>query len=306
MANLKLVKELRTQTGCGIADCNKALAECGDNLQDAVDYLRKKGLSSAAKKSSRTTSEGLISTIVADNKAAIIEVNAETDFVSKNEKFQNLVENISNIAINFSDLESLKSAKYPDSSSLVEDEIKNQIAVIGENINLRRMECLTITDGLITQYIHNKVKGNMGKLGVLVSLESTSTNKEKLEELGKQIAMHIAATKPEALNIESISEEKLARETEILKEQARASGKPENIIEKMIQGRVRKYYEEIVLLEQNFVMDDKIKIKDLLKNSSKELGADIKIKDFKLFLLGQGIEKKEEDFASEVNKIINN
>jgi elongation factor Ts len=306
MANLKLVKELRTQTGCGIADCNKALAECGDNLQDAVDYLRKKGLSSAAKKSSRTTSEGLISTIVADNKAAIIEVNAETDFVSKNEKFQNLVENISNIAINFSDLESLKSAKYPDSSSLVEDEIKNQIAVIGENINLRRMECLTITDGLITQYIHNKVKGNMGKLGVLVALESTSTNKEKLEELGKQIAMHIAATKPEALNIESISEEKLARETEILKEQARASGKPENIIEKMIQGRVRKYYEEIVLLEQNFVMDDKIKIKDLLKNSSKELGADIKIKDFKLFLLGQGIEKKEEDFASEVNKIINN
>jgi len=248
----------------------------------------------------------LISTIVADNKAAIIEVNAETDFVSKNEKFQNLVENISNIAINFSDLESLKSAKYPDSSSLVEDEIKNQIAVIGENINLRRMECLTITDGLITQYIHNKVKGNMGKLGVLVALESTSTNKEKLEELGKQIAMHIAATKPEALNIESISEEKLARETEILKEQARASGKPENIIEKMIQGRVRKYYEEIVLLEQNFVMDDKIKIKDLLKNSSKELGADIKIKDFKLFLLGQGIEKKEEDFASEVNKIINN
>ena len=306
MANLKLVKELRTQTGCGIADCNKALAECGDNLQDAVDYLRKKGLSSAAKKSSRTTSEGLISTIVADNKAAIIEVNAETDFVSKNEKFQNLVENISNIAINFSDLESLKSAKYPDSSSLVEDEIKNQIAVIGENINLRRMECLTITDGLITQYIHNKVKGNMGKLGVLVALESTSTNKEKLEELGKQIAMHIAATKPEALNIESISEEKLARETEILKEQARESGKPENIIEKMIQGRVRKYYEEIVLLEQNFVMDDKIKIKDLLKNSSKELGADIKIKDFKLFLLGQGIEKKEEDFASEVNKIINN
>ena len=306
MANLKLVKELRTQTGCGIADCNKALAECGDNLQDAVDYLRKKGLSSAAKKSSRTTSEGLISTIVADNKAAIIEVNAETDFVSKNEKFQNLVENISNIAINFSDLESLKSAKYPDSSSLVEDEIKNQIAVIGENINLRRMECLTITDGLITQYIHNKVKGNIGKLGVLVALESTSTNKEKLEELGKQIAMHIAATKPEALNIESISEEKLARETEILKEQARASGKPENIIEKMIQGRVRKYYEEIVLLEQNFVMDDKIKIKDLLKNSSKELGADIKIKDFKLFLLGQGIEKKEEDFASEVNKIINN
>ena len=306
MANLKLVKELRSQTGCGIADCNKALAECGDNLQEAIDHLRKKGLSSAAKKSSRTTCEGLISTIVNNNKGSIIEVNAETDFVSKNEKFQNLVENITNIANDCSDLSALKAANYPNSSTPIEDEIKNQIAVIGENINLRRIDSLSIAQGVITQYIHNKVKGNMGRLGVLIALESTSSNKEKLEELGKQIAMHIAATKPEALNIESISKEKLARETEILKEQARESGKPENIIEKMIQGRIRKYYEEIVLLEQNFVMDDKIKIKDLLKNYSKELGSEVEIKDFKLFILGHGIEKKDEDFASEVNKMINN
>jgi elongation factor Ts len=306
MANLKLVKELRAQTGCGIADCNKALAECGDDLQKAVDFLRKKGLSSAAKKSSRTTSEGLISTIVQDNKAAIIEVNAETDFVSKNDKFQILVENITNIAINFNDLSSLKAANYTKTENSVEDEIKNQIAVIGENINLRRFSSLKINKGIITQYIHNKVKGNMGKLGVLVALESEVNNAEKLEELGKQIAMHIAATKPEALDIASISEEKLARETEVLKEQARESGKPENIIEKMIQGRIRKYYEEIVLLEQNFVMDDKIKIKDLLKNYSNDLRSEIKISDFKLFLLGEGVEKKEEDFADEVNKIINN
>ncbi|MDA7705513.1 translation elongation factor Ts [Rickettsiales bacterium] len=305
MANLKLVKELRSQTGSGIADCNKALAECNDNLQDAIDYLRKKGLSSAAKKSSRTTSEGLVSTIVNNNKAAIIEVNAETDFVSKNDKFQNLVENITNIAINFDDLASLKAANYTGSEISIEDEIKNQIAVIGENINLRRISSIAVTKGVITQYIHNKVKGNMGKLGVLVALESESADSDKLEELGKQIAMHIAASKPEALDISSISEEKLARETEILKEQARASGKPENIIEKMIQGRIRKYYEEIVLLEQNFVMDDKIKVKDLLKNYSKDLSSEVKIKDFKLFLLGEGVEKKEEDFADEVNKIIN-
>ena len=217
-----------------------------------------------------------------------------------------ITENITNIANNYNSLDSLKAENYPESSISVEDERKNQIAVIGENINLRRVESISINNGIITQYIHNKVKGNMGKLGVLVALESTSTNKEKLEELGKQIAMHIAAIKPEALNIESISEEKLARETEILKEQARASGKPENIIEKMIQGRIRKYYEEIVLLEQNFVMDDKIKVKDILQNYSKELNSEVKIKDFKLFLLGEGIEKKEEDFASEVNKIINN
>tara|TARA_Y100000389_G_scaffold205090_1_gene263006 strand:- start:15061 stop:15981 length:921 start_codon:yes stop_codon:yes gene_type:complete len=306
MANLKLVKELREQTGSGIADCNKALAECNDNLQEAIDYLRKKGLSSAAKKSSRTTSEGLIATIVNNNKAAIIEINAETDFVSKNDKFQTLVENIANIAINYDNLESLKSANYPNSSASVEDEIKNQISVIGENMNLRRVNSLSITNGVITQYIHNKVKGNMGKLGVLVALESNTNDKKKLEELGKKISMHIAATKPEALNIESISEEKLSRETEILKEQARASGKPENIIEKMIQGRIRKYYEEIVLLEQNFVMDDKLKVKDVLQNYSKELGSDIKISDFKLLVLGDGIEKKEEDFADEVSKIINN
>jgi elongation factor Ts len=306
MANLKLVKELRAQTGSGIADCNKALAQCNDNLQEAIDYLRKKGLSSAAKKSSRTTCEGLIATTVNNNKASIIEVNAETDFVSKNDKFQNLVENISNIAIDFDDVESLKSTNYPNSTVSVEDEIKNQIAVIGENINLRRIESISVNKGIITQYIHNKVKGNMGKLGVLVAIESDSNDINKLEELGKQIAMHIAATKPEALNIESISEEKLARETEILKEQARSSGKPENIIEKMIQGRIRKYYEEIVLLEQNFVMDDKIKIKNLLQNHSKDLGSEVKISNFKLFLLGEGIEKKEEDFADEVNKIINN
>lgn len=306
MANLKLVKELRAQTGCGIADCNKALTECGDNLQEAIDYLRKKGLSSANKKSGRVTTEGLISIKVQNNKAVIIEVNAETDFVSKNDKFQNLVTNVTNIAIDYSDVDALKQSTYPNSSISVEEEVKNQIAVIGENINLRRLDAVTLENGVITQYIHNKINDNMGKLGVLVALESNCQDKDKLDDLGKQIAMHIAAAKPEALDITSLSQEKLSRETEILKDQARSSGKPENIIEKMIEGRIRKYYEEVVLLEQNFVMDDKIKIKDLIKNSSKDLGSEVTIKDFKLFLLGEGIEKKEEDFASEVNKIINN
>lgn len=306
MANLKLVKELRAQTGCGIADCNKALTECGDNLQEAIDYLRKKGLSSANKKSGRVTTEGLISIKVQNNKAVIIEVNAETDFVSKNDKFQNLVTNVTNIAIDYNDVDALKQSTYPNSSISVEEEVKNQIAVIGENINLRRLDAVTLENGVITQYIHNKINDNMGKLGVLVALESNCQDKDKLDDLGKQIAMHIAAAKPEALDIASLSQEKLSRETEILKDQARSSGKPENIIEKMIEGRIRKYYEEVVLLEQNFVMDDKIKIKDLIKNSSKDLGSEVTIKDFKLFLLGEGIEKKEEDFASEVNKIINN
>lgn len=305
MADLKLVKELRSQTGCGISDCNKALSENDNNLEKAIDFLRKKGLSSANKKSYRITSEGLIATNIIDNRATIVEINSETDFVSKNEVFQNLVEEITYFANDFENIEDLKNAKYPNKSISVDEEIKTQIAIIGENINLRRFDFISIDKGVISQYIHNKVKNNMGKLGVLVALES-DCNTEKLQELGKQIAMHIAATKPESLDIDSMDPEKISREIEILKDQARASGKPENIIDKMIHGRIRKYYEEVVLMEQSFVMNDKIKIKDLIKESEKELGSKITIKDFKLFILGQGIKKKEEDFAEEVNKIINN
>ncbi|MDX2082404.1 MAG: translation elongation factor Ts [Rickettsiales bacterium] len=298
MADLSLIKKLREATGCGISDCNKALAENGDDFEKSVDWLRKKGLSAAVKKSGRITSEGAVAVIVENNNAAIVEVNSETDFVARNQKFQDFVLALSKLAIGCGeDVEKLKNKNF-NSNHLVDTELKNQISVIGENINIRRIANLSVNKGEIVSYIHNATAPNMGKIAVLVAFESES-EKSKLTEFGKQIAMHIAAAKPDALNIQSVAPEKLKREVEVLKEQARASGKPENIIDKMIEGRIRKYYEEVVLLEQPFVMDDKIKIKDLLAKFSKENG-ETKISAFKLFILGEGIEKKENDFAAEV------
>lgn len=298
MADLSLIKKLREATGCGIADCNKALTECADDFEKSVDWLRKKGLSSAAKKISRVTSEGAVAIYVDGNKASIVEINSETDFVARNEKFQNLTAAVSKLALGFDDdVEKLKQSKFNGLIS-VDEEIKNQIGIIGENINLRRISNISVSGGVIVSYIHNAITSNMGKIAVLVALESFA-DKEKLNEIGKQIAMHIAAAKPEYLAIENVDPTRLARETEVLKEQARSSGKPESIIEKMIEGRIRKYYEEVVLLEQVFVMDDKLKIKDLLVNFSKE-NSITKITGFKLFVLGEGVEKKESDFAAEV------
>jgi elongation factor Ts len=291
MADLSLIKKLREITGCGISDCNKALAENGDDFEKSVDWLRKKGLASAAKKTGRVTSEGAVAVFIAGNKAAVVEVNSETDFVARNQKFQDFVTQVAQESIAYGDdIAKLQAAK--------DEEVKTQIGVIGENINIRRLASLTVASGLIVSYIHNAIAQNMGKIAVLVALESAAA-KEKLEELGRQIAMHIAAAKPEALSVAAVDPTKLFRETEVLKDQARASGKPESIIDKMIEGRIRKYYEEVVLLEQLFVMDDKIKIKDLLANFSKENG-ETKISGFKLFILGEGVEKKENDFAAEV------
>lgn len=299
MADLALIKKLREATGCGIADCNKALAENGDDFEKSVDWLRKKGLSSAGKKSGRVTSEGVVAVAIDGNKAAVVEVNSETDFVARNQKFQDFSSTISKMAIGYGDdVEKLKASAFVGASHSVDEEIKNQIGVIGENINLRRISNLSVQNGLIVSYVHNAIAANMGKIAVLVAFESAAA-KDKIEDLGKQIAMHIAAAKPDALTIESVDASKLARETEILKDQARASGKPESIIDKMIEGRIRKYYEEVVLLEQLFVMDDKMKIKDLVAKFSKE-NSETKISGFKLFILGDGIEKKENDFAAEV------
>lgn len=263
MADLALIKKLREATGCGIADCNKALAATNDSFEEAVDWLRKKGLSSAAKKSGRVTSEGAVAVHIDGKKAVVVEVNSETDFVARNQKFQEFVAKVAREALAFGDdIAKLQAAK--------DEEVKEQISVIGENINIRRIASLAVSQGFITSYIHNTIAPHMGKIAVLVGFESQA-NAEKLNELGKQIAMHIAAAKPEALSIESVDPANLARETEVLKEQARASGKPESIIDKMIQGRIRKYYEEVVLLEQLFVMDDKLKIKDLLASSPKKM-----------------------------------
>ncbi len=300
MADLALIKKLREATGCGIADCNKALAENGDDFEKSVDWLRKKGLSAAVKKGGRITSEGVVATIVNGSEAVILEVNSETDFVSRNQKFQDFVKAIAAASFGCGNsIDALKAKTFPGLAVSVDEELKSQIGVIGENINIRRVDNLSVKNGLVVSYIHNAVAPNLGKIAVLVGLESTG-DKAKLEEFGKQVAMHIAAAKPDSLTVESVDPSKLNREIDVLKEQARASGKPENIIEKMMEGRVRKYYEEVVLLEQNFVMDDKVKIKDLLKNFGTEIGAEVNISGFKLFILGEGIEKKENDFAAEV------
>ncbi|MBP7709436.1 MAG: elongation factor Ts [Rickettsiales bacterium] len=299
MADLALIKKLRETTGCGIADCNKALAENGDDFEKSIDWLRKKGLSAAGKKSGRVTSEGAVAVAIDTNKASVVEVNSETDFVARTPKFQEFTAAIAKMALSFGDdVEKLKAANFVGAAHSVEEEVKNQIGVIGENINVRRIGGLSVSNGLVVSYVHNAISANIGKIAVLVALESGAA-KEKLEDLGKKIAMHVAAAKPDALTIESVEPAKLARETEIFKDQARASGKPESIIDKMIEGRIRKYYEEAVLMEQLFVMDDKLKIKDLVAQFGKENG-ETKLTGFKLFILGEGIEKKENDFAAEV------
>ena len=291
MADLSLIKKLREATGCGIADCNKALAENKDDFEKSIDWLRKKGLSSASKKAGRVASEGLVAVCINGNKSTIIEVNSETDFVARNEKFQQFVGKVAKEALNYGD----DIAKFQADK---DEEVKTQIGVIGENINIRRISSLHINKGLIVSYIHNAIVTDMGKIAVLIAFESVALI-DKLHEIGKQIAMHIAAAKPDSLNIEAVEPAKLAREIDVLKEQARASGKPESIIEKMMEGRIRKYYEEVVLLEQAFVMDDKVKIKDLVAKFSKENG-ETKISGFKLYILGEGLEKKENNFAQEV------
>ena len=296
MADLSLIKKLRETTGCGIADCNKALAENKDDFEKSVDWLRKKGLASASKKAGRVASEGLVAVCINGNKSTIIEVNSETDFVARNDKFQQFVSKVTKEALNYGD----DVAKFQADK---DEEVKTQIGVIGENINIRRISALNNNKGLIVSYIHNLIANDMGKIAVLIGFESVASH-EKLNEIGKQIAMHIAAAKPDSLNIEAVEPTKLAREVDVLKEQARASGKPESIIEKMMEGRIRKYYEEVVLLEQAFVMDDKVKIKDVVAKFSKENG-ETTISGFKLYILGEGLEKKENNFAQEVASMTN-
>lgn len=307
MANLELVKKLREATGCGIGDCNKALGACADNYEEAVDWLRKKGLSTAAKKTSRATTEGLVGVLNKKNIATIVEINSETDFVAKNDQFQGLVCDVLEAGLSLKDYVDFVTdvKEVTVNGKKVSDELTNKIAVIGENLQIRRGKTIELKDkGLIVSYIHNAVSDKLGKIGVLVSLKSNASE-EKLQELGKQIAMHIAATKPEFLNKNLVPAERLQREKDVFSEQAKNSGKPANIIEKMIDGRIRKFYEEVCLLDQNFVMDDKIKISDVLKAFEKENGCSVEIVDYVLYVLGEGLEKNETNFADEVNSIVN-
>lgn len=299
-----LVKELRERTGAGMMDCKRALAETGGDIEAATDFLRKKGLAAAAKKASRATSEGLIGMTLADTHGALVEVNAETDFVARNESFQALVRNVAALAPTAKgDLDTLKAARIESTGRTVEEEITQAIAVIGENMNLRRTAYLEVGSGVVAGYLHNVLAPGLGKLGVLVALESQG-DKERLAELGKQLAMHVAASNPQAVTTDRIDPAVLDRERAIYADQARATGKPENIIEKMVEGRVRKFYEESVLLEQAFVVDPDKRVKQVIEAVAKELGAPIVVKDFVRLALGEGVEKPTGgDFAAEVAQL---
>ncbi|MBS0185768.1 MAG: elongation factor Ts [Proteobacteria bacterium] len=296
----QLVKTLREKTGAGMMDCKKALEAVNGDLEEGIDWLRKKGLSAAAKKSGRVASEGLIGVVTQGTTGVLLEVNAETDFVARNEQFQKFVKTASHIALeDVADLEALKAKPYPDSGRTVEEELTQLIATVGENMTLRRLGKLKVQNGVVCSYIHTQVAPELGRIGVLVALESTG-NKEKLHELGMNLAMHIAAARPEALKTDDVSSESLDRERRIFREQSLASGKSEDVIEKMIEGRIRKYLEEVVLWEQVYVIDGKSKISKILEEAGKEIGTPVTLIAFERFELGEGIEKKTTDFASEV------
>ena len=295
-----LVKELRDKSGAGMMDCKKALTEAGGDVEAAVDWLRKKGLAAAAKKSGRVAAEGLIGVATRDGKGAVVEINAETDFVARNETFQDFVRTCAELALESGgDLEVLKAMAYPDTGASVADQLTQLIATIGENMNLRRLAVLSVGSGQVAAYVHNQTAAGLGKIGVLVALESAGAA-EGLAAFGKQLAMHVAAASPHALDRESVDPTTLDRERDILAEQARASGKPEEIIEKMVEGRLRKYYEESCLLEQVFVIDGESKVGKAVEAKAEELGHPLKVTGFARFQLGEGIEKDTSDFAAEV------
>ena len=293
-----MVKELREKTGAGMMDCKKALVESKEDFEAAIDWLRTKGLAAAAKKAGRVAAEGLTAIYVEGTRGAAIEVNSETDFVSRNDSFQSLVRDIAKEAVNHSNLEELKVAKLA-SGKTVEETVVANVATIGENLNLRRSETLEVNEGVVASYVHNASAENMGKISVLVALES-SGDKTKLMQLGGQLAMHIAAAKPQSLHREGIDQSLIQREKDIFTEQSRASGKPDDIIEKMIEGRIRKFLEEVVLLDQTFVIDGKTKISELIDNLAKELGTSVSLKNYVRLEIGEGIEKEEANFADEV------
>ena len=294
------VKELRDATGVGMMDCKKALDETNGDIEAAVDWLRTRGLAKAAKKAGRVAAEGLVGIVVDGTRGAIVEVNSETDFVARNEQFQTIVGNITRLALESAgDVHVLSEMPYPGSGRSVSAELTDAIAKIGENMNLRRSAMIEVTDGVVGSYVHNAVKPGMGKLGILVGLESTG-DKAVLATLGKQLAMHIANTRPLSVSPDDIDPDVVARERAIFTEQAKESGKPAEIVEKMVDGRVRKFYEEVTLLAQTFVIDGESKVADVVKRAEKDAGAPIKVTKFVFYALGEGIAKEETDFAAEV------
>jgi len=295
-----LVKELRDKTGAGMMDCKRALGDSGGDIEAAVDWLRKKGLSAAAKKAGRVAAEGLIGVVTRGSAGALVEVNSETDFVARNEAFQSFVKAVSELALDGDgELDSLTRAPYSGSSRTVETELTHLIATIGENLVLRRAARLTVAQGGVISYLHNSLGPGIGKIGVIVALESSAAA-SALADVGKQLAMHVAAANPLYLDIGSVPLAALERERNVLREQARASGKSEDIIERMVDGRLRKFYEEVVLLEQIFVVDQETRISKVVESAAKAAGAPIRITGYARFALGEGIERPRTDFAAEV------
>jgi elongation factor Ts len=294
-----LVKELREKTGAGMMDCKRALGETSGDIEGAVDWLRKKGLAAAAKKAGRVASEGLVGIATQGTVGSVVEVNSETDFVARNDAFQDFVRKIADLALGQPDLEAMKATAFPGAGRNVAEQLTHLVATIGENMNLRRLKRLEVGSGVVVSYVHNALAAGLGKIGVLVALESTG-DAGKLAALGKQIAMHIAAANPQFLDVASVDKASLDRERDVLREQAKASGKPDAIIDKMVEGRLRKYYEEVVLLEQIFVIDGESRVGKIVEAAAKEAGAPIRVTGFTRFALGEGIEKEQSDFAAEV------
>jgi elongation factor Ts len=303
MSNItaSMVKELRETSGAGMMDCKAALQECEGDMAAAVDWLRTKGLAKAAKKAGRVAADGLVGVASGGTSGAVVEVNSETDFVARNETFQAMVTDIANVALGADGShDGLLAADYPGAGKSVGDHVTEMVGTIGENMTVRRSEKLSVENGVVASYIHSQVVDGLGKIGVLVALESTGDT-GKLEALGRQLAMHVAATSPLAANVEDLDPAEIERERQVLIAEAKESGKPDEIIEKMVEGRLRKFYEEVVLTSQVFVIDGETRIEKVLENAAGDVGGEVKLTGFVRFELGQGVDKGDEaDFAAEV------
>jgi len=303
MANItaSMVKDLRDKTGAGMMDCKTALNETGGDMEAAIDWLRKKGISKAAKKAGRAAAEGLVGVAVGKGAGALVEVNAETDFVARNDEFKKFVKSAADLALlEGGDMEKLLAAKHGTSN--VQQTLTELVAKIGENMSVRRTVALSVNPGVVAAYVHNATSPELGKIGVLVALKSTA-DEGKLSALAKQIAMHIAAASPLALTPEHLSKDVVERERNVQWELARQSGKPDAVIEKMMEGRMRKFYEETVLLSQTFVIDGETQVGKVIEKAAKELGTPVAIEGFVRFQVGEGIEKTDSDFADEVKQM---
>lgn len=302
MANItaQMVKSLRESTGAGMMDCKTALTETEGDMEAAIDWLRAKGLSKAAKKADRVAAEGLVGVAVEGTAGAVVEVNSETDFVARNAQFQEVVGEIARIALGTDgDVETVRAAPFPGTGKSVADHVTELVGTIGENLTLRRSARLAVGQGVVSAYVHNSVADGLGRIGVIVALDSAG-DVDRLAALGRQLAMHIAAASPLAVTSEDLDPEAVNRERAIFAEQARESGKPDNIVEKMVEGRVRKFYEEVVLLSQTFVVDGETRVDKVLEQAAGDVGAPVKVAGFERFVLGEGIERQASDFAAEV------